>query len=98
MHHREGQVLSVDAKTDPAHAVVEVEASFRCARCAAGKGCGAGLFAGDSKSRRVDALVTSQLELQVGDRVTLLGRDGTELISAEEWAEKIDSIWFNCDG
>lgn len=71
MHHREGQVLSVDAKTDPAHAVVEVEASFRCARCAAGKGCGAGLFAGDSKSRRVDALVTSQLELQVGDRVRL---------------------------
>ena len=71
MHHPEGQVLSVDANTRPAHAVIEVEASFRCARCASGKGCGAGVFAGDAGSRRVDALVADRLELQVGDRVRL---------------------------
>lgn len=71
MHHPEGQVLSVDATTEPRHAVVEVEASFRCARCDAGKGCGAGFVAGDPGPRRVDALVASRLELQVGDRVRL---------------------------
>lgn len=71
MHHPEGHVLSVDTGTEPAHAVVEVETSFRCARCASGKGCGAALFADDAASRRVDALVASQLELRVGDRVRL---------------------------
>lgn len=71
MQHPEGQVLSVDASAEPAHAIVEVAASFRCARCAAGKGCGAGLLAGDEAPRRVDALVARQIELRVGDRVRL---------------------------
>lgn len=71
MQHPEGQVLSLDASSDPAHAIVEVAAAFRCERCASGKGCGAGLLAGDAAPRRVDALVARQLELRVGDRVRL---------------------------
>ena len=71
MHHPEGQVLSLDASSDPAHAVVEVAAAFRCERCASGKGCGAGLLAGEAAPRRVEALVARQLELRVGDRVRL---------------------------
>lgn len=71
MQHPEGQVLSVDVSAEPVHAVVEVAASFRCARCASGKGCGAGLIAGDGAPRRVDALVDRQLEVRVGDRVRL---------------------------
>jgi sigma-E factor negative regulatory protein RseC len=71
MQQPEGRVLSVDASVEPAKCVVEVAASFRCTRCAAGKGCGAGLLAGDAESRRVDAHVASPLALQAGDRVQL---------------------------
>ena len=71
MRHPEGQVLSVDASTAPVHVVVEVEGPFRCARCDAGKGCGAGLLAGDAAPRRLDALVAPPIELRVGDRVRL---------------------------
>jgi sigma-E factor negative regulatory protein RseC len=69
MQHPEGQVLSIDASSDPARAVVEVTAAFRCERCASGKGCGAGLLAGDEAPRRIEALVARQLDLDVGDRV-----------------------------
>lgn len=71
MQHPEGQVLSLDASSDPAHAIVEVAAAFRCERCASGKGCGAGLLAGEAAPRRVEALVARQLELRVGDWVRL---------------------------
>jgi sigma-E factor negative regulatory protein RseC len=67
----EGQIISVDSRGDPAHAVVEVAASFRCARCASGKGCGAGLLVGNAAPRLVEALVARELDLQVGDRVQI---------------------------
>jgi alanine racemase len=38
--------------------------------------------------------VTDLPEVQIGDRVTLLGRDGNEFISAEEWADKVSSITY----
>ncbi len=38
--------------------------------------------------------VTDHPDVQVGDRVTLLGRDGDAVITAEEWAEKIGSITY----
>jgi alanine racemase len=38
--------------------------------------------------------VTDVPEVQVGDHVTLLGCDGGECISAEEWAEKVGSITY----
>jgi alanine racemase len=38
--------------------------------------------------------VTDLPDVQVGDQVTLLGRDGDETISAEEWAEKVGSITY----
>lgn len=71
MQQPEGQILSIDASSEPAHAVVEVAAAFRCQRCASGKGCGAALLAGDAAPRRVDALVAGQLDVRVGDRVRL---------------------------
>lgn len=71
MQHPEGQVLSVDTSAEPAQAVVEVSASFSCARCASGKGCGAGLIAGNAGPRRIEALVGRHLDLRVGDRVQL---------------------------
>lgn len=38
--------------------------------------------------------VTSLADVQMDDQVTLLGRDGEEIITAEEWAEKIGSITY----
>lgn len=71
MHAAEGRVVSVAADVEPARAVIEVIAPVRCARCAAGKGCGAGLLASDDAPRRVEAVISADLELHVGDRVKL---------------------------
>ena len=71
MNPPEGRVLSVEADTRPVHALVEVVSTFRCARCASGKGCGAGLLPGDTGPRRVEALVPGNVDLQAGDRVQL---------------------------
>jgi alanine racemase len=38
--------------------------------------------------------VTSFPVVQVGDQVTLLGRDGDDIITAEEWADKVGSITY----
>ncbi len=38
--------------------------------------------------------VTDLPEVQVGDQVTLLGRDGDAIITAEEWADKVGSITY----
>lgn len=38
--------------------------------------------------------VTHLQDVQVGDPVTLLGRDGDEVITAEEWAGKVGSITY----
>jgi positive regulator of sigma E activity len=51
--------------------VVEVASAPRCPRCAAGKGCGAGLLDGESAPRHVNALLPGDLELHRGDRVWL---------------------------
>ena len=51
--------------------MVEVAAAPRCPRCAAGKGCGAGLLDGESAPRHVNALLPGDLELHRGDRVWL---------------------------
>jgi alanine racemase len=38
--------------------------------------------------------VTDLPDVQVGDQVTLLGRDGDDVITAEEWADKVGSITY----
>ncbi|MDG5469762.1 alanine racemase [Deltaproteobacteria bacterium IMCC39524] len=38
--------------------------------------------------------VTSFPDVQVGDQVSLLGRDGDDIITAEEWADKVGSITY----
>jgi alanine racemase len=38
--------------------------------------------------------VTSFPDVQVGDQVTLLGREGDDIITAEEWAGKVGSITY----
>jgi positive regulator of sigma E activity len=43
----------------------------RCARCASGKGCGAGIGWEDGRPRRVRALIPAGYELAVGDDVRI---------------------------
>lgn len=52
-------------------ALVEVDASVSCARCAEGKGCGAGLLGRTPGSRRVDALIAGGLTVGEGDEVRI---------------------------
>ena len=71
MDSPEGRIIHLYADAEPPHAVVEVVSSMRCARCAAGKGCGAGLLGGDERPRKVDARIKDELEIHEGDRVRI---------------------------
>jgi len=63
------QALVTDARGT--RAVVDVDVSTACPRCAAGKGCGAGLLVGSSRLRRVEASFSASLELAEGDNVEI---------------------------
>lgn len=64
-----GRILSLHAGPPAPHARVLVAAAG-CPRCASGKGCGAGVFAGNGE-RSVDALIAPGLQLLEGDSVCL---------------------------
>ena len=67
----QGRILSLHYDTEPASAVVEVTAALRCARCAAGRGCGAGIQDGQSKPRQVRARLAPGLQVREGDEVEI---------------------------
>lgn len=52
-------------------ATVTVSRSVACARCAAGKGCGAGLLGGNPKPARLQVPLPEEMGLRVGDQVCL---------------------------
>ncbi len=62
-----GRIVSVA----DGQATVSVNAGAICARCAAGKGCGAGLLTGSNRSRLIDVQIIPGLDLKVGDEVKL---------------------------
>lgn len=71
MDNPRGRVITLTDSATAPYALVEVDASVSCARCAEGKGCGAGLLGRTSGSRRVDALVASGLTVGEGDEVRI---------------------------
>ena len=71
MKNPRGRVIAVNDTAASPHALVEVSAVVECARCAEGKGCGAGLLGSSAGSRRVDALITADLKVSAGDEVSL---------------------------
>ena len=71
MESPQGRVLSIHRDDTRSHAVVEVVAAVRCARCAAGKGCGAGILGGDEKLRRLEVLIRPGIHLEEGDQVAI---------------------------
>ena len=52
-------------------ATVSVDAAEVCARCAAGKGCGAGLMTGSKRTRLLEVQLSPGIEISAGDEVKL---------------------------
>ena len=71
MENLQGKIISIARNANGAHAVVDVDAGVICPRCAAGKGCGAGIFGATAGARRIEAIFANDLQLSVGDSVTL---------------------------
>ena len=66
-----GTIQTIDNGQDEHRLTVAVDVSIACPRCAAGKGCGAGIFNGRERNRTVDAVADQSLALEVGDTVQL---------------------------
>lgn len=71
MDNPRGRVIAVTGFAPAPQALVEVDASVSCARCAEGKGCGAGLLGRRPGSRRVDARIAGGLTVGEGDEVRI---------------------------
>ena len=72
MNNPRGRVLSLIPGDHGVRAIVAVQDAPVCPRCAAGKGCGAGIFTTGSAERQVEAAVPPGLCPQVDDRVEIL--------------------------
>lgn len=72
MDNPTGTIHSVVADALGTRAIVDVDVGSACPRCAAGKGCGAGLLIGGGQVRRVEAAVSANMALAAGDRVELV--------------------------
>jgi len=55
----------------PGSATVAVERTAACPRCAAGKGCGAGLLSGSTRPAMLEVSLSPHLRLSEGDEVRL---------------------------
>jgi sigma-E factor negative regulatory protein RseC len=72
MDHPEGTVVLLGGSAGSPHALIDVDPAVACPRCAAGKGCGAGMLAVVGRgTRRVEASVPDGMVLAVGDRVAV---------------------------
>lgn len=71
MENPRGRVIAVNSTAGSPHALVEVNAVVECARCAEGKGCGAGLLGSSTGSRRIDAIISAGLTVSEGDDVCI---------------------------
>ena len=66
-----GTIVSLTERAGDLCAVIEVDAAAACPRCAAGKGCGAGILGASRATRRVEAVIDPGMHLGEGDRVQL---------------------------
>jgi len=71
MNEAQGKVVDVVHDADGPRLIVDVEATLACPRCAAGRGCGAGLLDGRPGTRRIAARIAAGPEPAPGDTVCL---------------------------
>ena len=69
MQKTRGQIISI--RSDRTAATVSVNSVDFCARCASGKGCGAGLFGSSGGSRHIEAPISGAMDLHAGDEVQI---------------------------
>ena len=66
-----GTIVSLTDRAGSLRAVIEVDAAATCPRCAAGKGCGAGILDAGRRTKRVEAVIDPGMRLGEGDHVQL---------------------------
>ena len=71
MEKTTGTVRSFIAHAGGERAIIDVDVAAVCSRCAAGKGCGAGILGGSGRVRQVAATIGTGVRLGVGDRVEI---------------------------
>ena len=71
MPNPQGTIVEIIRDGRGARAVVEVESAAVCARCASGRGCGAGFFAAGQGVRRLEVAVQEGREPTKGDVVNI---------------------------
>ena len=69
--HPQGKVISIVRENDGVRAIVSVDAAAVCPRCAAGKGCGAGIFGASASMRRIEVSLPPEFDVSEGDTVSL---------------------------
>ncbi|HNP34631.1 MAG TPA: SoxR reducing system RseC family protein [Woeseiaceae bacterium] len=85
MNTTTGTVLSIGAQVPgrpEREVLIAVDMDAVCSRCAAGKGCGAGLIGSSGAPRQVSASLAKGMELHPGDSVRLMLDAGSVLGAA----------------
>lgn len=82
MENPTGIIQSLVSDANGTRAIVAVDVSAACPRCASGKGCGAGLLTGRDRERRVEARIRTGDPLQQGDRVEIALAPSNLLLAA----------------
>ena len=67
----QGKVISIVRNSAGSRAIVTVDAAAICPRCAAGKGCGAGIFGASQSIRRIEVSLAPGIDVSEGDTVSL---------------------------
>lgn len=71
METPQGKVIGIVRDSAGQRVVVDVDAAAACPRCAAGRGCGAGILQGPGTTRRIEAQVGPGVTFREGDSVRL---------------------------
>lgn len=66
-----GTVVSIADRAGELRAIIDVDVAAACPRCAAGKGCGAGILGAGQGTRRVEIVIDPDRGLSEGDQVRL---------------------------
>jgi sigma-E factor negative regulatory protein RseC len=78
----QGTIIEIIRDNRGVRAIVAVEAALVCARCASGRGCGAGIFAARQGVRRLDVALQEGGDFAEGDAVSIELAPGNVLRAA----------------
>jgi len=78
----QGTIVEIIRDRHGVRALVDVEAAAVCSRCAAGRGCGAGVFPARQGTRRLDVTLPEDGNFAAGDVVSIELAPGNVLRAA----------------